>query len=791
VSDKFIPETLYEAGYTDLVSVIPPGAQLTPTSKVSPASIGKAPGRRLDNGLWAGYDWRRHEATVADVRRWSVDGASVGLRANRFPGVDIDCTDPQLAQLIEDAALATLGPAPVRIGRAPKRLLMYRTSEPFSRMRLFIKKGKEQHMVEILGEGQQFLVHGVHPVTGQPYRWNRVPKPEALTEIDRDKAEAFLSYLQESIEMIGIGLCEREGDGRRRERTSAGDQSGLVAPSIEALQEAVEMIPNANTLFPDRESYIKMGYAIRAASGADVDDGFHVFAEWAARWDGGTNAPETVLQDWRRMKPPFAVGWSWIAEQARTFGFNDAQLEFEVTEDARIADATPSAPMYSDQWLAEQVVRERRGELRYIPEEGKWLVWSTGYWKPDAELLAEDIVKQELKRIALQVQERGATTKEIKEMGAVAIQICSAGKASAVRTLSQSDRAIAVSVGALDHDPWLLNTPGGIVDLRAGKLMPPTPDALCTKSTSVPPDFGGNCPEWKRFLDEATGGDKELQAYMQRLSGYCLTGSTREQQLTFIYGKGENGKSTFQHALEGVLKDYWKNAPMDTFTASYSEKHSTDLAGLKGARLVTAAETEAGKRWDEAKIKTLTGGDPVTARFMRQDNFTYKPQFKLVFIGNHKPELRNVDKAMRRRIQMVPFLIAPKVKDPDLGDKLRKEYPAILAWMVEGCLEWQRAGLAAPQAVLDMTEEYFEGEDAVGRFLKSETEPDAEGCVGSTDLFSAWREWAGANGEFVGTAKRLSTEMIGRGYQQCRVNPTRRNGFSGLKLINRQDLGVV
>jgi hypothetical protein len=452
VSDKFIPETLYEAGYTDLVSVIPPGAQLTPTSKVSPASIGKAPGRRLDNGLWAGYDWRRHEATVADVRRWSVDGASVGLRANRFPGVDIDCTDPQLAQLIEDAALATLGPAPVRIGRAPKRLLMYRTSEPFSRMRLFIKKGKEQHMVEILGEGQQFLVHGVHPVTGQPYRWNRVPKPEALTEIDRDKAEAFLSYLQESIEMIGIGLCEREGDGRRRERTSAGDQSGLVAPSIEALQEAVEMIPNANTLFPDRESYIKMGYAIRAASGADVDDGFHVFAEWAARWDGGTNAPETVLQDWRRMKPPFAVGWSWIAEQARTFGFNDAQLEFEVTEDARIADATPSAPMYSDQWLAEQVVRERRGELRYIPEEGKWLVWSTGYWKPDAELLAEDIVKQELKRIALQVQSAERRRKRSKRWELSRFRSaarakprrCVRSRRAIARSLSVSARSITI-----------------------------------------------------------------------------------------------------------------------------------------------------------------------------------------------------------------------------------------------------------------------------------------------------------------------------------------------------------
>lgn len=796
MSEKYFPELLFELGYTDLVSVIPPGAQLTPTSKIATSSIGKVPGRKLPNGLYAGYDWRKVRPSLEDVRRWLVDGASVGLLANRFPGVDIDCTDAGLAQIIEDAAIAKLGIAPKRTGRAPKRLLMYRTSEPFSRMRLYIKKGNDQHLVEILGEGQQYLVHGIHPATGKPYEWDgSIPHSESLCSITREMAEEFLTYLASVLDMLSVGTVTREGDGRRRQRNAAGDQAGLVAPSMDLLHEAVALIPNNNDLFPDREDYIRMGYAIRAASGDEIEDGYPIFAEWAGKHESDGRVagnPETWQQDWVRMKPPFALGWSWIAEQARAFGFSDADLDFEAFADApRPTESVIEAPIYSDQWLADKVVAARNGELRYVPQKGVWVVWNSGRWQPDAELLAEDIVKQELRIIASKLMKQGGAVKEQKEAQQTATQICSAGKAAAVRGLMQSDRTIAVSMDALDHNPWLLNTPSGIVDLKTGELNPSDPDALCTKSTAVPAAFGVECPEWRRFLGEATGGDKELELYLQRLSGYCLTGSTQEQNLTFIWGSGENGKSVFLNAIAGIAADYAKVASMETFTASHSDKHTTDIAMLTGARLVTASETQAGKRWDEAKIKGLTGGEPITARFMRQDNFTYLPQFKLVFIGNHRPEIRDVDRAMRRRIQMVPFDIKPKIIDKELAAKLRLEWPAILAWMIEGCLEWQKIGLALPASVRGETEKYFEGEDAVGRWLAECTEAEPTAITLVADLFASWREWSNGTAEYTGSLKRLSAALMARKFERTQEPVTRKKGFKGIKIIDRQQFGIV
>jgi putative DNA primase/helicase len=353
----------------------------------------------------------------------------------------------------------------------------------------------------------------------------------------------------------------------------------------------------------------------------------------------------------------------------------------------------------------------------------------------------------------------------------------------------QSNRAVAVSMETLDHDQWVLNTPGGIVDLVTGDLLPSDPDALCTKSTSVAPARGPH-PVWDRFLHEATEGDAALIAYLQRMCGYALTGSTREQNLTFIWGKGGNGKGTFLNVLIGILKDYVRSASMDTFTASNSDKHTTDIAMFTGARLVTASETQAGKRWDEQKVKALTGGDPITARFMRQDNFTYTPHFKLVFIGNHKPEIRDVDRAMRRRIQMVPFVVEPAKVDNMLDVKLKAEWPAILQWMIDGCLAWQQDGLQLPPAVVDLTATYFDGEDALGRWI-------AECCVvgntltaTSTDLFASWREWANQNGEYPGSLKRLSGALESRQMEKWRDPSSRRRGFAGIA-VNRQDLGII
>lgn len=344
MTQRFFPEALYEAGFTDLISVIPPGAQLVPSSTIPANACGKIPGIRTSNSLWCGYSWRKQEHTIDDVRRWCLDGASTGLRADRFPCLDLDITDERIADIVETFALAHLGLAPVRVGRAPKRLLMFRTDEPFGRMRLWIKRASgEQHLVEILGQGQQYLVHGIHPGTGRPYEWLQDPTElgaAGLTPITREQASAWLDALSEHLSAIPGLVMEREGDGRPITRTPAADQAGLLAPSIEALREAMELIPNTDATFPARSDYIRMGYAIRAAAGMEhEEDGFELFAAWAAKWDGGVNDPETVRSDWRRFNGKKSVGWSWIAEQARAYGFNDAQYEFEADP-----AATPERP---------------------------------------------------------------------------------------------------------------------------------------------------------------------------------------------------------------------------------------------------------------------------------------------------------------------------------------------------------------------------------------------------------------------------------------------------------------
>lgn len=787
---KSFPEHIYAAGMTDLVSVIPPGAKLLPSSTIAASMVGKVPGRRLENGLWAGYNWRAHTATAEDVRRWALEGASVGVRAARFPAIDIDCTDEALAKIITQHAIATLGPAPMRIGRAPKRLLIYRAIEPFGRLRLWIKRGAEDHLVEVLGDGQQYLVHGTHPGTHRPYTWHAdhgldmaaLESVDQLTPLTLEQANAFLDSLADVLDAVGVGQMTREGDGKRTS-TPAAAQHELAAPSLDILRDAVRRIPNDNTLFPARHDYLRMGYAIRAAGQADLDEAYAIFSEWAGKWSGNdrtaANDPEVVHADWRRMKGPYSVGWSYLAEMARPHGFNDAALEFEVEQPAP-EEAVDPAPMYSDQWLADKVVLRQRGRLRYVPEQQRWLVWDNARWVPDVGLLAQDVCKHELRRVANAVRLHGASPKEQTASEKIAVAICASAKVPSVLSLVQSDRAVAVPVTALDHDAWTLNTPAGLIDLRIGALRPADPDALCTRQTAVPADFAGECPQWRQFLRDATGGDTSLQLYLQRLAGYCLTGSTREQQLTFIWGDGGNGKSIFLNVLAGILGDYSRVSSMDTFTASYGDKHSADIAMLAGARLVAASETGAGKRWDEARVKSLTGGEPVSARFMRQDFFTFLPSFKLVFVGNHKPEIRDIDAAMRRRIQMVPFTHKPRVIDKELAAKLRQEWPAILAWAVEGCLRWQQDGLAPPPAVLAETEAYFAGEDVIGRFIEECCDVSAEYASLSQDLWVVWLEWAHTNRERSQTMKWFGGQMMTR-FTPWRHPVHRRKGYVGVQ----------
>ena len=212
------------------------------------------------------------------------------------------------------------------------------------------------------------------------------------------------------------------------------------------------------------------------------------------------------------------------------------------------------------------------------------------------------------------------------------------------------------------------------VDLKTGQSYAPRREDYCTKAAACDP--GGECPFWWEFLERVTAGNQELESYLQRVVGYCLTGRTTEHVMFFVYGTGANGKSVFINTISGMMGDYAATAPMDTFLDSKVERHPTELAMLRGARLVVAIETEEGRRWSEAKLKALTGGDKITARFMRQDFFEFTPKFKLMVAGNHKPSLRSVDEAIRRRLHLIPFTVTipPEDRDEHLADTLKNEW---------------------------------------------------------------------------------------------------------------------
>lgn len=428
---------------------------------------------------------------------------------------------------------------------------------------------------------------------------------------------------------------------------------------------------------------------------------------------------------------------------------------------------------FSEEALALRFTALHGDTLRYVAGWGRWYEWTGTVWRQDGTLRVFDLCR---------LLCRQASSECEKEK--VATAIASAKTVAAVERLAKADRKHAATIEQWDADPWLLNTLAGVVDLRTGCIRPHQPDDYMTKITAVAP--GGVCPLWLDVLNKVTAGDAEMQAYLKRMCGYCLTGSIREHALFFAFGTGGNGKGVMINTLTGILKAYAAVASMETFTASQSDRHPADLAMLRGARLVTAQETEEGRRWAESRIKAMTGGDPITARFMRQDFFTFEPVFKLLIAGNHRPGLRGVDEAIRRRMNLLPFTVTIPAsdRDPDLPEKLKAEWPGILQWAIDGCLEWQQDGLAAPLAVVAATADYLDAEDAMATWLAEccEAEPNRNvDPLPSSLFYSSWRTWSEAAGEHAGSQKRFTQAMVSRGYESERITKGMDKGKMGIR----------
>jgi putative DNA primase/helicase len=446
-----------------------------------------------------------------------------------------------------------------------------------------------------------------------------------------------------------------------------------------------------------------------------------------------------------------------------------AEIGNNLTELAAGLESLP--PRFSEEALALRFSRRYAEDLRYVARWGHWMRWDGTRWVDDDTLHVFDLARGVCRAASAECGDSQRT---------IAAKVASKATSAAVERLAAADRRHAATVVQWDADPWMLNTPTGTIDLRTGDSHEHRRSEHITKITVAGP--GGNCPLWLRFLCRITGGDSELQSFLQRMIGYALTGSTREHALFFLYGSGANGKSVFLSTLSVLLADYAKTTPASSFTASTSEQHPTDLAGLRGARFVTAIETEDGARWAEAKIKSLTGGDKIAARFMRCDFFEFLPEFKLVIAGNHRPALRSVDEAIRRRLYLVPFTVTipQEERDPRLGEKLRAEFPGILSWAIQGCLAWQRDGLNPPALVRIATTDYLAAEDAVGRWLEDCCITGGTYWTAGAALFSDYQAWSERTGERAMSQKRLTQTLESRGFVQERTSAAR--GFAGIGL---------
>jgi putative DNA primase/helicase len=401
-------------------------------------------------------------------------------------------------------------------------------------------------------------------------------------------------------------------------------------------------------------------------------------------------------------------------------------------------------------------------ELRHDHRRGEWLRWRGHWWGRDDDGHA--------RRLTATIAERRAAaaatiTDERDRKSAIKWAFQSQAKARRDALLAQSadEHPLTTSGADWDANPFLLGVANGILDLRTGALRPGQPDDRITMHSAVAYDATAPAPRWSRFLTEVFRGDDDLIAWLRRVAGYSLTGSIAEHVAFFCYGSGSNGKSTLLNVLGALMGDYAATTSFTTLERAERNDGSTvELAALAGKRLVTASETTEGKHINEARLKSLTSGDPITARFLYQNPFTFRPVLKLWLAVNHKPEVGDDSVGFWRRVRLIPFLarFEGQAADKGLEDALRAELPGIMSWAVQGCLDWQREGLGLPAAVADATSAYREESDPIAAFLAECCATGDHLIVRANALYKAYDTWAADQGQR--EKERLTTAKFGR-----------------------------
>jgi putative DNA primase/helicase len=409
------------------------------------------------------------------------------------------------------------------------------------------------------------------------------------------------------------------------------------------------------------------------------------------------------------------------------------------------------------------------GVMRYNHTRKAWLIWDGSIWRMDEDGAAQ----RAMAAVARSRLRASADCDDLERRKKLAAWALSSENTDKVEKALKSGRSLlefATRMPQYDRDPLLIGAPGVTIDLRTGEARPPQREDYITMQIGTAYNPQARCPRWLQFLSEVFDEDGDLIGFIQKAVGYCLSGDTSEQKLFLCHGGGANGKGVFLETVAALLGDYATATPFDTFDATSRNEQTNNLARLHGMRMVSASEAEEGRRLAEARVKSITGQDPITARFLFQEFFTFRPQFKLWLAMNHLPIIRGTDRGIWRRILIVPFLVSFEGReDKRLKAELRDELPGILNWALAGWHRYVEEGLAPPEAVVVETRNYQAESDQVGRWVEDRTIA-GEGCRAvASRAYADYMKWVEEQGEKPFSQKFWGHRLSERGHERFRT----------------------
>lgn len=763
----------------DLLPVVSdPNAQISPNSGLK--SLGKVPSLFDRKGQVVGISkWTAKRASRAEIAQWKADDRlGICVQTRRVRAIDIDVPDEELARMIEIAFQLELGNLPVR-SRADsgKRLLAVRVDGALTKQVFDVAGGR----VEILGDGQQFVAVGTHP-SGARYEWGG-GLPQEIPTVSMADLEAAIATVREAYAIQSSGRSASKDSQRDFDSDAALLQ--VDEDTLLQLEAACDFL--APLIADDYILWQKIGQALKSLDRVG-------FAEQAYRL-------------WHK----FSKGSSRYSRQeaeAKWKSFTADRTDFRAAfaEAYRKGWQRPGLPAFEDDLTdagnVDVLAWVQPGTLRFVAERALWIFWDGATWHWDEEGSASQTAvlgvsqlmldrarakRARLQDASLDAVMRAKLEQEVRALSKWAHACRNRTRIRDCLALATRDPRFTLSVGHLDRDPHLLGVRNGVVDLRTGELRSNSREDFVLRRCDIDYSPAARNERWIQFVSEVTGTLEEgknirprpeLRDYLKRALGYSLTGLTREHKMFLAVGSGSNGKNVLLDTGQAVLGRYSVSlAPEALMTSRWNpdvDRPSPALAALAGARFVVSSESRDGQRLDTAVVKRHTGGGRLSARFMRENSFEFEMSHKLWLMTNHKPDVDLMDDAMRARLHIVPFEVrwnrpgevSPDARLPDgdkaLAETLSSNLQGVLTWLVEGAQEYFERGLEPPQEVLDVTKEYLEDQDAVGRFVAASTPCDlAEGTL-ARKLYDAFNAWTTNLGERIVMSGKSFSQALKR-----------------------------